>query len=61
MEIPATLDGVGPEWFGAVLDAQVAAVEVIDAHSGTTGRARIRVDSGGALPDTLFVQPRPPR
>jgi len=42
-----------------VLDTDIAGVEVVDAHSGTTGRAKIRVDSGGALPDTLFVKLRP--
>lgn len=59
MAIPATLDEVTAAWLGAVLGAEVRAVEVLDAHSGTTGRARIRLDSGGALPDTLFVKLRP--
>ncbi|SRR5579871_1477374 len=37
-----------PAWFSEVLDAPVTGVEVIDAHSGTTGRARVRLSYGRA-------------
>lgn len=37
---------------------EVARVEVLDAHSGTTGRARLRLDyaSGSSGPETVFVK-----
>ena len=59
MKIPASADEVTPEWLSDVLDADVKSVEVVDAHSGTTGRAKIRIESGGDLPDTLFVKLQP--
>lgn len=59
MTIPASVDEITAGWLGEALDADVVAVEVVDAHSGTTGRAKIQVDSGGSLPDTLFVKLRP--
>ena len=34
-------------------------VEVVDAHSGTTGRARLRVRGDSGLPDTVFVKLQP--
>ena len=45
MTIPASVDELTPTWFSEALDADVASVEVIDAHSGTTGRARVRRNS----------------
>jgi hypothetical protein len=57
--IPAAVDEVTPAWLSDVLDTEVTAVEVVDAHSGTTGRAKIRIESAGALPDTLFVKLQP--
>ena len=59
MTIPASVDEVTPAWLSEVLDADVAAVEVVDAHSGTTGRAKIRMTGGGDLPETLFVKLQP--
>jgi aminoglycoside phosphotransferase (APT) family kinase protein len=59
MTIPGSVDDVNAAWLGEALGAEVAAVEVLDAHSGTTGRAKIRVESGGTLPDTLFLKLRP--
>lgn len=58
MTIPAIIDEVTPEWLSEVLDTAVSSVEVVDAHSGTTGRARIAV-RGAGLPDTLFVKLQP--
>ncbi len=40
---PLEVGDVTAEWLSAVLDAPVTAVEVLDAHSGTTGRARIGI------------------
>lgn len=57
--IPASVEQVTPAWLSEVLDADVAGVEVLDAHSGTTGRARIAVTADGRLPETLFVKLQP--
>ena len=59
MSIPASVDEITPTWLSEVLDVDVAAVEVIDAHSGTTGRAKVRVTADGEVPDTLFVKLQP--
>jgi len=57
--IPAQLSDLTAGWFSRALDCHVSAVEVIDAHSGTTGRARVRLATGGAVPETLFVKLQP--
>src|ERR1700761_7415647 len=57
--IPADVTELTPEWFSQVLGTTVTAVDVIDAHSGTTGRALVRLTAKGALPDTLFVKLQP--
>jgi aminoglycoside/choline kinase family phosphotransferase len=57
--IPAELSDLTAGWFSQALDCDVSAVEVIDAHSGTTGRARVRLTAGGAVPETLFVKLQP--
>src|SRR5689334_18847258 len=57
--IPGTAEELTPDWLSEVLDTTVSAVEVLDAHSGTTGRARIGVKSDGDVPDTLFVKLQP--
>ena len=57
--IPAQLSDLTAGWFSQALDCEVRAVEVIDAHSGTTGRARVRLTAGGAVPETLFVKLQP--
>lgn len=59
LPIPAEVDELTPAWFSRVLDCDVSAVEVLDAHSGTTGRARVRLTSAGAVPETLFVKLQP--
>jgi hypothetical protein len=59
MAIPASVDEITPAWLGEVLEADIAAVEVVDAHSGTTGRAKVRITTGADLPETLFVKLAP--
>lgn len=59
MTIPASTDDLTPEWFSEILGEHVSAVEVIDAHSGTTGRARVAIASSADLPETLFVKLQP--
>ncbi len=57
-QIPASVDEITPSWLSDALGVEVGAVEVLDAHSGTTGRAKIGVTSRD-LPDTLFVKLQP--
>ena len=59
MTIPASVDELTAAWFSEALDADVASVEVIDAHSGTTGRAKVRLEAADPVPDTLFVKLQP--
>lgn len=59
MDIPVDVDELTPAWFSTALDAAVTRVDVIDSHSGTTGRAKVHLESGGALPDTLFCKLAP--
>lgn len=59
MPIPLDVADLTPEWFTETLGAPVQSVEVVDAHSGTTGRAKVRLASNGALPDTLFCKLAP--
>ncbi len=59
MAIPSTVAELTPSWLSDVFGAAVDVVEVIEAHSGTTGRARLRVRGAGGLPDTVFVKLQP--
>ncbi len=59
MTIPDAVEGLTPTWFSEVLDADISAVEVLDAHTGTTGRARVRLTSDAAVPETVFVKMQP--
>lgn len=59
LPIPAEVSELNAEWFSQILDTDVEAVDVIDAHSGTTGRALVRLAAGSAIPDTLFVKLQP--
>jgi hypothetical protein len=58
--IPVDVADVTPEWISAVTELDVVAVEVLDAHSGTTGRARLALTYGGGedgfLPPSVFVK-----
>jgi len=61
--IPDRPEAITPAWLGEAFAAslpgvEVAGVEVVDRHSGTTGRARLRVDyaRGSTGPGTVFVK-----
>jgi hypothetical protein len=60
LAIPVDVDDVTAEWISGVTGFDVAATEVLDRHSGTTGRARIALSYGGsddgALPPSVFVK-----
>jgi hypothetical protein len=58
---PGEVDAITPAWLSRAVASRVpgtraASVEVVDAHSGTTGRVRLRVDWSPdvAAPATLF-------
>ena len=60
--VPAgTVEELTPAWVAAALDAPVRAVEVLDAHSGTTGRVRLGVtyDDAAGRPASVFVKLAP--
>jgi aminoglycoside phosphotransferase (APT) family kinase protein len=63
--VPDSPDGISAAWLSAELEdvapgARARAVEVVDAHSGTTGRARLRVTwESGDLPRDVFAKLAP--
>ncbi len=65
MEIPDRLEDLTASWLSEAVQqtapgASALSVDVLDAHSGTTGRARLRVEwSSSDLPQTLFVKLAP--
>jgi hypothetical protein len=55
--IPVELDDLDATWFSEVLERPVRAASVVDAHSGTTGRARVALDHDDPkLPSSVFVK-----
>jgi thiamine kinase-like enzyme len=58
--LPVAVDDVTPAWLSDVLGLDVVATEVLDQHSGTTGRARLALTYGsggdGECPPSLFVK-----
>src|SRR5947208_607641 len=61
--IPVDVDDITPAWLSNVLEVDVDALEVVDRHSGTTGRALVAVTYasgvGDRMPPTLFVKLAP--
>lgn len=60
-EVPESIEAITPEWLTGVVSigqpgAVAESVEVVDAHSGTTGRVRLRVQWKGRTeaPEALF-------
>lgn len=53
--LPTEIHELTPEWCSRALGREVASVEVIDRHSGTTGRARLALEGDGG-PATVFVK-----
>jgi hypothetical protein len=63
LPLPDRPEAVTAEWLTRALatslpGAEVAGVEIVDRHSGTTGRARLALEyaSGSAGPETVFVK-----
>jgi aminoglycoside phosphotransferase (APT) family kinase protein len=65
VQIPDRPDAITPAWLTAAVQAVAAgahatAVRVVDAHSGTTGRARLEVTwAQGDLPSAIFAKLAP--
>ena len=59
--LPLDVADATPEWLTRVLGITVTRVEVIDAHSGTTGRARLALEYGDDPPGpaTVFLKLAP--
>ena len=65
--IPLDVEDLTPSWLTTVLrrhasDVRVVSTEVVDAHSGTSGRVRLRLryeGDHGDLPDTVFCKLAP--
>jgi hypothetical protein len=61
--IPDRPEAITPSWLSQAFAAslpgvEVAGIEIVDRHSGTTGRARLRLAyaPGGTGPETVFVK-----
>ena len=59
--IPDRPEAVTADWLSEALSSEVAGVEVLDQHAGTTGRMRLglRYGSGAEGPDSVFVKLAP--
>src|SRR5215472_12692619 len=65
--IPVEAEDLDPSWLTEVLrvhapDVEVVAAHVVDAHSGTTGRVRLRLEYAGSHedgPNTVFCKIAP--
>lgn len=58
LPIPDRPEAVTGAWLGQVLEADVASVQVLDQHTGTTGRMRLGVSyaAGSEGPESVFVK-----
>lgn len=59
VQIPNSVDDLTPEWFSQALGVPVSAVDILDAHSGTTGRALVQLTSRADIPSTMFTKLQP--
>jgi phosphotransferase family enzyme len=59
MTIPAETADLTAAWFSEALALPVTSAEVLDAHSGTTGRARIGLTGADGVPASVFVKLQP--
>lgn len=58
--IPVEVGDISAEWLSRALERDVTKVEVIDQHSGTTGRAKVALEyAGDPGPETVFVKLAP--
>jgi len=57
--IPQEVAELTPAFFAEALRRDVASAELVDQHSGTTGRSRFRLSGDPTLPATVFVKLAP--
>jgi hypothetical protein len=59
LPIPLDVADLTAEWFSEILGRDVENVDLLDHHSGTTGRAHVALRGGPGVPPTLFVKLAP--
>lgn len=59
MTLPEALEDLTAAWFSDALGSPVTGVQVLDAHSGTTGRARVALTGAADVPPSVFVKLQP--
>ncbi len=60
MTIPSSVEELTPEWLSEATGSRIEGLEVLDAHSGTTGRVRVGITTvDDEVPDSLFVKLQP--
>jgi hypothetical protein len=59
VSIPAEPADLTAAWFSDILGSTVTSAEVLDAHSGTTGRARVGLAGADDVPPSVFVKLQP--
>ena len=57
--LPLDVADLTPEWFSKILGRDVDGVDLLDRHSGTTGRAHVALRGADDVPATLFVKLAP--
>jgi aminoglycoside phosphotransferase (APT) family kinase protein len=57
--LPVDVADLTPAWFSEALGRDVSEVDVLDRHSGTTGRAHVALRGETGLPATVFVKLAP--
>jgi hypothetical protein len=57
--LPLEIADLTPAFFTDALELDVTATELVDRHSGTTGRALFRLGGDARLPATVFVKLAP--
>ena len=62
LPLPQTAQAISSEWLGQALGRDISACRLLDAHTGTTGRALLELDCAGPdpLPSRLFAKLPPP-
>src|SRR3954469_19731360 len=59
LPIPLDVADLTAEWFTEILGRDVETVDLLDHHSGTTGRAHVALRGAPGVPATLFVKLAP--
>jgi hypothetical protein len=57
--LPLDVDELTAPWFSEVLQRDIAVAELLERHSGTTGRARMALRGEPDVPATVFVKLAP--